>query len=90
MKTIIALISLYALTGCASLNQAVSAAGASAIVSIRAAEDNNIKLWSANACGTPLSAAIRNPDIIPALKALCVPSGQDSSPISLLNAAQNK
>ena len=34
---------------------------------------DNIEFWKVNACGTPLSAAIRHPEIIPALRALCLP-----------------
>jgi hypothetical protein len=40
-------------------------------VSVRAAEDENIRVWTADACGTPYSAALRNPQIIPALRDLC-------------------
>jgi hypothetical protein len=78
------LFALY-LSGCANVQQAINAGEASAIVSIRAAEDNNIRLWATNACGTPFSAAIRNPQIVPALRALCLPAGADSSPVTLLD-----
>ena len=84
MKTLIALIIAASLTGCASYQQAVDGGMTAAAVSLRAAEDTNIHLWTFNACATPLSAAIRNPQIIPALRALCLPGGGQSSPILLL------
>jgi hypothetical protein len=53
----------------------------------RAANDNTIAVWSAVACATPVSAALRNPQIIPALKVLCIQGGE-TAPISLLDAMQ--
>ena len=73
--------------GCASFTQAAAGYEKSAIVSVQAAEDLNIQTWAANACGTPLSAAIRNPAIVPALRALCIPAGAASSPALLLDSA---
>ena len=70
---------------CASVQQAVQGYGAAAIVAIRNAEDDNIAFWTANACGTPLSAAIRHPEIIPALRALCLPGGAAANPVGLLD-----
>jgi len=75
-------------SGCASFQQAAHGYGSAAIASIRTAEDDNIALWTVNACGTPLSAAIRHPQIIPALQALCLPAGAASSPARLLDAAK--
>jgi hypothetical protein len=74
------------LTGCATQQAAINAGEAAALVGIKAANDNAIHIWVAAACGTPLSAAIRNPEIIPALKVLCLPAGAESSPITLLDA----
>ena len=84
MKTLIALLIAVPLSGCAGMQQAFDAGAAAGAVSLRAAEDSNIRLWAFNACATPLSAAIRNPQIIPALRALCLPGGGQSSPILLL------
>ncbi len=78
------ILPLLFLSGCASYQSAINAYETTAIKDIQAAEDNNIALWSANACGTPLSAAIRHPNIVPALKALCLPAGMESSPAILL------
>jgi hypothetical protein len=86
MKTVITLFALCFLPACASLQQGINAGEVSALVSIRAAEDNNISLWRLNACGTPFSAAIRNPDIVQGLMALCLPAGNASNPANLLNA----
>jgi hypothetical protein len=63
-----------ALTGCASWQQAISGAAAAGAVSARAAEDENIRVWVFSACATPYSAALRNPQIMPGLRALCGPS----------------
>ena len=88
MKTMILIFVVgLALSGCANVQQAVDGYSAAAMVSIQAAENTNINLWKANACGTPLSAAIRHPEIIPALKALCIPTGDQSNPATLLNDA---
>lgn len=35
-----------------------------------------------------MSAAIRHPEIIPALQALCLPAGGSASPAELLEAAK--
>lgn len=84
MKSIIPVLALALLAGCANVQQAINGYGSAVLVSIKAAEDNNIRLWTANACGTPLSAAIRNPQIVPALRALCLPAGAESNPVLLL------
>ena len=81
----IAALSVF-VTGCASQQAALIGYERAALVTVRAAEDNNIELWTINACGTPYSAAIRNPQIIAALKALCLPEGQQNAPVSLLDA----
>ena len=85
MKTILAAILVLSLSACASYQQAVDGGLSAAAVSLRAAEDTNIHFWTFTACATPLSAAIRNPQIIPALRALCLPGGGQSSPILLLD-----
>ncbi len=82
----IAIVVMSLLTGCAAQQAAVKGYENAALVGIRAAEDNNIAWWSANACGTPYSAAIRNPQIVPALRALCLPGGNATNPSTLLDA----
>ena len=77
-------VSALSMSGCAGVQQAIHGYGSAAIASIKASEDDNIALWTVNACGTPLSAAIRNPQIIPALRALCLPGGAAASPSGIL------
>lgn len=88
--TIIAILLTTLVTGCAGVNQMYSAAGASALVDARAAEDNVVRTWSVAACATPLSALIRNPQIVPALQALCLPGGALSNPATLMQAIPAK
>lgn len=87
MKSITVILAAIALTGCAGLQQAINAGEASAHVAAKAASDNYVRVWAASACATPLSAVIRNPDVIPALKALCIHGGDAASPSLLLDAA---
>lgn len=86
MKKILILGAALALSGCAGFQQALTGYESAAYVSAKASNDNLIQVWKVAACATPFSAAVRNPDIIPALKALCVPAGAASSPITLLDA----
>lgn len=87
MKTLAALlICLVLLTGCASFSQAYSGYQQSAIAGLQMANDNVISTWTATACATPLSAVYRNPQVIPALKALCMPGGAAVSPATLLDS----
>jgi hypothetical protein len=76
MKRLI-VFAAVALSGCLP-QAAIQGYEAAAINTLRAAEDHNIILWTANVCGTPLSAMIRHPEIVPAIKALCLPHGGDS------------
>jgi hypothetical protein len=71
------------LSGCANVTQAVSAYSASAEVAAKAAEDQNIKAWTFDACATPLSTIVRHPEIAGGLKALCF-SGTTSTANDLL------
>ena len=84
MKIITFSVAAIFLSGCAGVQQSIHGYGSAAIASIKAAEDDNIALWTANACGTPLSAAIRNPQIIPALRVLCLPGGSAANPAVIL------
>lgn len=85
MKKLSSILAAFTLTACAGFQQAVSGYESAAIKGIRAAEDNNITMWTANACGTPFSAAIRNPQVIPALKALCISPGLTTDPATLFD-----
>lgn len=85
MKRILALLAAAALAGCASFSQAIGGYQQAAVTGLQAANDNIIAAWSATACGTPLSAVLRHPEVIPALKALCMPAGAAGNPSTLLD-----
>lgn len=86
---LVALAAIAALLcGCAGFQQAVSGYQAAAAKGLRAVEDNNIEVWTFNVCSTPFSAAMRHPEIIAAMRALCLPNGAAGSPAALLDAAQ--
>jgi uncharacterized protein YceK len=72
-RSLLMLALLCALSGCGSLIQAVNAYGTVAVADARAANDTVIAGWTIAACATPVSAALRNPQIIEALKVLCMP-----------------
>jgi hypothetical protein len=72
-------VALLSLSGCASWLQAASAYNTSGMVSARAAEDLNVKVWTENACATPLSTIMRHPEIAGGLKALCLSSSTGSA-----------
>ncbi len=85
MLMIVAGIAALALAGCASFTQVASGYEASAAQGLRAAEDNNIQVWEFNVCATPFSAAVRHPEIIAAMRALCLPNAAAGSPATLLD-----
>lgn len=78
----IILLALVALSGCSTV---MTGYEATAIKSIKSADDNQIMLWTVAACATPYSAAIRNPQVVPALKALCLPNGADAAPATMFD-----
>jgi hypothetical protein len=84
-KSLLMLAAALALTGCGSLINAVNAYGTVAIENGRAANDTLIAGWTVAACATPISAALRNPQVIPALRVLCMPV-QTVAPVELLDA----
>lgn len=73
------------LIGCAGVQQVVTGYESSAIAGAKALHDNEIMVLKVGLCATPFSAAVRNPEIIPALKVLCLP-GASVSPAALLDA----
>lgn len=87
MKTLIlAVLLAVGLSGCASYQQAINAGETSAAVTLRAAEDNNLRVLVFGICATPYSALIRHPEIVPGVGALCLPGGNLSNPAALLYA----
>lgn len=90
MKTkLLALAVACALAGCGTFNQAVTAYSAVAVENARQTNDNLIAGWTITACATPISAALRNPQIIPALRALCMPA-REVAPSFLLDEMENR
>jgi hypothetical protein len=87
MKKATVLLIALALSGCASFQQGVSAFGVAAVDSAKTANDQAIFVWSTAACATPISAALRNPQVIPALKALCMPPAE-ATPATLLDSME--
>jgi hypothetical protein len=85
MKALLA-IAVLALCGCTTTAQtALTGYEATALKGIQASNDNLVQVWKTAACGTPLSAILRNPEVIPALKALCLPGGDAANPTGLLD-----
>ena len=85
MKTFM-ILALAALTGCASQLQATKALEESAAVSLRAAEDNHLGVLTFELCGTPYSALVRHPELVPGVAAICLPNGNFTNPANLLMA----
>lgn len=56
----------------------------SGLAQARAADDNLVLTYKAAICALPLSAILRNADIIPGIKALCLPGGNMSDPNGIL------
>lgn len=87
MKKSLLILTVLALSGCASLQQAADAYGSTAVDSAKRANDSLIAAWSTAACATPISAALRNPQVIPALRALCMPA-VETAPSVLLDSIE--
>ena len=85
VAVIMALLTLN-VSGCASMNQAYSAYGASALVDARGASDNALKTAVVAVCMTPYDTIVRNPTVVPGLMALCLPGGNFANPASPLEA----
>ena len=74
------------LHGCATQQSALEGFQASAIRDLHRIQDNTLATTVTVLCDTPLSALVRNNSAIPAVKALCLPAGEGSSPVSLLDS----
>lgn len=87
MKKLLLICCMLALAGCTTVaQQALTGYEAAAVDAVKATNDRHIGLWTVAACATPYSAAIRNPQIIPALKALCLPNGAEAAPASMFDS----
>lgn len=76
-------------TGCASVQQAVQAYGSVAVSGARAANDTIIEAQKVSLCGLPLSAISRHPEIVPAVRSLCL-APSDKTSAELLDAVARK
>lgn len=74
------------LTGCGAIQPALNGYESAAASGLDAANDNAVKVWRYQVCATPVSAALRNPDIVPAIKALCMPAAGAAAASTLLDA----
>lgn len=72
MKAAILILCLL-LAGCGSLNQAIRAYGTTAYEDAKQANDLRVDALKIGLCSTPYSAIQRNPEIKPAVLALCGP-----------------
>lgn len=95
MKKTILILSLLALaasvSGCASVQQAVDAYGAAAITGAQATNDTLIKANIVALCAVPVSALVRNPQLVPAVRTLCLPAkdgGTVGAVVDAIDAAQ--
>lgn len=92
MKKTILIVSLLALTiavsGCASVQQAVDAYGAAAITGAQATNDTLIKANIVALCATPVSALVRNPQLVPAVRALCLPAKDSGNVGAVVDAIE--
>ena len=73
MKKIIVIILSVLLAGCGSLTQSIRAYGTVAHEDAKQANDLRVDALKIGLCSTPYSAIQRNPEIKPAVLALCGP-----------------
>ena len=74
-------------SGCAGVSQAVQAYGTVAVTNARAVDDTVIEGQKVALCALPLSALARHPEIVPAVRSLCL-APSDASTASLLDAIE--
>jgi uncharacterized protein YceK len=70
-RIVIAAAIASSVSACASVTQAVSAYGSAALTGAKAANDTLIEANKAAMCATPVSALVRHPELVPAVKSLC-------------------
>lgn len=87
MKRLFVLAACVALTGCAGLQQAVQAYGSVAVTNAKATNDTLVEAYKVGLCALPLSAIARHPEIISAIRTLCIAPG-DTPAARLLDDAE--
>jgi uncharacterized protein YceK len=89
MKRLFVVAALFAVaalsTGCASVSQAVQAYGNVAVTSAKAANDTAIEAQKVALCAMPVSALVRHPEMLSAVRSLCV-DAHDANTGALLDA----
>jgi hypothetical protein len=95
MKKTVLILSLLMLaasvSGCSSLLQGVDAYGAAAITGAQATNDTLITANKVALCATPVSALVRHPELVTAVRSLCLPAkdtGNVSQVIDAIEATQ--
>ena len=91
MRKILIIGAALALAGCGSFQQAVQAYGGVAVTNAKAANDTLIEAYKVGICALPLSAIARHPEIVPAVRSMCVNPAQGGiSPAELLDAIERQ
>jgi uncharacterized protein YceK len=70
-RIVIAAAIASSVSACASVSQAVNAYGSAALTGAKAANDTLLEANKAAICATPVSALLRHPEWVPAVKSLC-------------------
>jgi uncharacterized protein YceK len=90
MKSLfLAVLAVFVLSGCGTLNTYVAAQNAAAVKDTKAANDNLVRGIEESICEVPIGAVIRNSEFVPIAQAACLPAGANQNPVQLLqNMAQ--
>lgn len=89
MRKFIVLGAVLVLSGCAGIQQAVQAYGSVAVSNARAANDTLVEAYKVGLCALPLSTIARHPEIVPAVRALCL-APNDTITAELLDAIERQ
>lgn len=92
MKKAILIMSLLAVavavSGCASELQAVNAYGAAAVTGAQATNDTLIAANKVALCATPVSALVRHPELVTAIRSLCLPAKDSGNVGTVVDAIE--
>lgn len=79
-RMLIATLAASCLSACGSLSQAVSAYGNIAVTGAKATNDTIIEANKVALCATPVSALVRHPELVPAIRSLCLDPNDKTTP----------
>ncbi len=79
---IIVAMSVFGLSACAGTSQVVSGYQSAVGKGLRAVEDNNIDVMVFSLCSTSIRAAVSHPELIPAIRSLCMSNGVALDPLA--------